>query len=116
MKTILRDLMERGVALDEASDIPDSERRKIIRAWRESASKESINEAYLGGEDDKDMATLLAFCLDEVLTHQAQQAMLNCFWAGMSWRVDGALQELHSEMRQERKDEEREFKLYGVAV
>ena len=94
LHTLVRELLDDDHEIDDASDIPTDMRAQIIRAWRETASKAEINEAYLAGEDDDDMATLLAFALDEVLTHEGQQAMLRCFWAGMSWRVDKAIMEV----------------------
>lgn len=97
LHTLVRELLDDDHDIDDASDIPTDMRAQIIRAWRETASKAEINEAYLAGEDDDDMATLLAFALDEVLTHEGQQAMLRCFWAGMSWRVDKAIMEVKAE-------------------
>lgn len=98
MKQLILEALESawadGKDIDDASDIPKELRPAIIRAWRETATKADISEAYLGGADDADMATLLAFALNEALTHEGQQAMLNCFWAGMSWRVDESIEEV----------------------
>ena len=98
LHTLVREILdeERG-EIDDASDIPTDMRPQLIRAWRETASPVEVAEAYLAGEDDADMSTLLAFALDEVLTHEGQQAMLRCFWAGMSWRVDKAIMEVKAE-------------------
>lgn len=116
LHTIIRELLDDDHDIDDASDIPTDMRPAIIRAWRETASKVEINEAYLAGEDDADMATLLAFALDEVLTHEGQQAMLRCFWAGMSWRVDEAIMEVTAEheltalvAREERAEQQAEW-------
>ena len=97
LHTLVRELLDDDHDIDDASDIPTDMRPQLIRAWRETASPVEVAEAYLAGEDDADMSTLLAFALDEVLTHEGQQAMLRCFWAGMSWRVDKAIMEVKAE-------------------
>jgi len=116
LHTLIRELLDDDRDIDDASDIPTDMRPEIIRAWRETASKVEINEAYLAGEDDADMVTLLAFALDEVLTHEGQQAMLRCFWAGMSWRVDEAIYDVKADSarhqaiaREERAEQQAEW-------
>lgn len=116
LHTIIRELLDDDHDIDDASDIPTDMRPQLIRAWRETASPVEVAEAYLAGEDDADMVTLLAFALDEVLTHEGQQAMLRCFWAGMSWRVDEAIGEVTAEheltalvAREERAEQQAEW-------
>ena len=116
LHTLVRELLDDDHDIDDASDIPTDMRPQLIRAWRETASPVEVAEAYLAGEDDADMSTLLAFALDEVLTHEGQQAMLRCFWAGMSWRVDKAIMEVKAEheptaliAREERAEQQAEW-------
>ena len=116
LHTLVRELLDDDHDIDDASDIPTDMRPAIVRAWRETASPVEINEAYLAGENDADMSTLLAFALDEVLTHEGQQAMLRCFWAGMSWRVDKAILEVNADSarhqaiaREERAEQQAEW-------
>ena len=101
MKELIKDALESAWAdgrdIDDASDIPADLRPAIVSAWRVTASPIDINEAFLAGEDDSDMATLLAFALDETLKHEGVKAMLNCFWAGIAWRVDAAILEVRAE-------------------
>lgn len=101
MKELIKDAIESAWAdgrdINDASDIPADLRPAIVKAWRETASPIDINEAYLAGDDDFDMATLLAFALDEALTHEGQRAMLNCFWWGIAWRVDKLIEEVKAE-------------------
>lgn len=123
MKTILRDLIERGVALDEASDIPEEDRPNIIRAWRESARPLEVVEAFREPTDERAELILEAVIHDTSwiasgtpFSPGMKQLISAYWWRQISWMVDRDIQELQSEMRQERKDEEREFKLHGVAV
>lgn len=90
-----------GARWKEADDIPEALHGEIINAWRADADALELSEAYLGGSDG-DLKTLLDFSLDEVLTHNAQKAMLDCFWLGMSWRVDEAIEKACEDLRSER--------------
>lgn len=117
LNALIENLLDDDHDIDDASDIPTDMRPQLIRAWRETASPVEVAEAFLNpADDDADMATLLAFALDEVLTHEGQQAMLRCFWAGMSWRVDEAILEVNADSarhqaiaREERAEQQAEW-------
>lgn len=87
-----------GKTWQEADDVPVLERAGLVEAWADTATKQEINEAYLAGEDDDDMRTLLDFAVGRQ-RDSAQAAMLRCFWAGMSWRVDDAIESARMELK-----------------